>query len=221
MKTLGLVEGEPKKISVNGKDAWLLFPAKLYCGQSLFDSRRESIIIDYFFTDEIPGYQEKPDFLAGGAGCACATRSAWCARASISAARISIVCSALNFTLYNKAIAEKDGPAFVQTGQVKEDCWAGTQARAYANEVRSRRRPPAMKTRRNSTAPIFTALLLAPAWTGMNATSHALEPAGRPAAVVPAVAADIDRPGGAHWVVDPALAGDDLPSGAVRCSISS
>jgi GDPmannose 4,6-dehydratase len=25
-----------------------------------------------------------------------------------------------------------DGPAFVQTGQVKEDCWVGTQARAYA-----------------------------------------------------------------------------------------
>jgi hypothetical protein len=39
----------------------------------------------------------------------------------------------LNFTLYNKAIAEKDGPAFVQTGQVKEDCWVGTQARAYAS----------------------------------------------------------------------------------------
>jgi len=38
----------------------------------------------------------------------------------------------LNFTLYNKAIAEKDGPAFVQTGQVKEDCWVGTQ-RAYAS----------------------------------------------------------------------------------------
>ena len=33
----------PKKVN----DANMLFPAKLYCGQSLFDSRRESIIIDY------------------------------------------------------------------------------------------------------------------------------------------------------------------------------
>ena len=49
---------------------WLLFPAKLYCGQSLLDSRRESIIIDYFFTDEIPGYRQKPDFLAGRNGLA-------------------------------------------------------------------------------------------------------------------------------------------------------
>jgi hypothetical protein len=57
--------------------------------------------------------------------CACATRSGWCARLSISAAPISIGEFALNFTLYNKAIAEKDGPAFAQTGQVKEDCWGG------------------------------------------------------------------------------------------------
>jgi hypothetical protein len=35
--------GIPKKIN----DHNMLFPAKLYCGQSLFDSRRESIIIDY------------------------------------------------------------------------------------------------------------------------------------------------------------------------------
>ena len=33
----------PKKVN----DANMLFPAKVYCGQSLFDSRRESIIIDY------------------------------------------------------------------------------------------------------------------------------------------------------------------------------
>jgi hypothetical protein len=56
------------KIDVNGRDAWLLFPAKLYCGQSLLDSRRESIVIDYAFTDQIEGYREKPDFLAGRRG---------------------------------------------------------------------------------------------------------------------------------------------------------
>lgn len=60
--------GDIPKIDVDGKDAWLLFPAKLYCGESLLDSRREAIIIDYAFTDEIPGYRDKPDFLAGRNG---------------------------------------------------------------------------------------------------------------------------------------------------------
>jgi len=133
LKKLGLVEGDPKKTTINGKDAWLLFPAKLYCGQSLFDSRRESIIIDYFFTEEIPGYQEKPDFLAGRRGVR--------VRDEIRMVRPGFYLGrayldrvfGLNFTLYNKAIAEKDGAAFLQTGQVNEDCWTGTQARAYAN----------------------------------------------------------------------------------------
>ena len=41
---------------------WLLFPAKLYCGQSLVDSRRESVIIDYSYSDEIEGYRaSEPD----------------------------------------------------------------------------------------------------------------------------------------------------------------
>ena len=57
----GLVEGEPKKMSVDGKEAWLLFPAKLYCGQSLLDSRRESVIIDYFFSDELPGREVRAE----------------------------------------------------------------------------------------------------------------------------------------------------------------
>lgn len=133
LKAVGLVEGDPKKISVDGKDAWLLFPAKLYCGQSLFDSRRESIIIDYFFTEEIPGYQEKPDFLAGRRGIR--------VRDEIRMVRPGFYLGrayldrvfGLNFTLYNKSIAEKDGEAFLKTGQIKEDCWPGTQPRAFAS----------------------------------------------------------------------------------------
>ena len=38
----------------------------------------------------------------------------------------------LTFTLYNKEIAERDGPAFLKTGQVNEDCWSGTQQRLVA-----------------------------------------------------------------------------------------
>ena len=32
------------------------FPAKVFCGQSLIDSRRESVILDYAYGDTIPGY---------------------------------------------------------------------------------------------------------------------------------------------------------------------
>lgn len=48
------------------------FPAKLYCGQSLFDSRRESIIIDYKYgVQDLPqGLTSDPaiDWLAGPTG---------------------------------------------------------------------------------------------------------------------------------------------------------
>jgi hypothetical protein len=42
----------------------------------------------------------------------------------------------LNFTLYNKEVADRDGAAFVKTGRVKEDCWPGTQTRAVAASVK-------------------------------------------------------------------------------------
>jgi len=124
LKKAGLVEGEPKKMSYGGKETWLLFPAKLYCGQSLLDARRESIIIDYSFTDEIAGYQENPDFLAGRRGLK--------VRDEIRMIRPGFYLGrayldrgfALNFTLYDKARDD-----FVKTGKVQEDCWPGTQAR--------------------------------------------------------------------------------------------
>ena len=128
LKKAGLVEGEPKKMSYGGKETWLLFPAKLYCGQSLLDARRESVIIDYFFTDEIPGYQESPDFLAG--------RRGFKVRDEIRMIRPGLYLGrayldrgfALNFTLYDKATDERMREEFVKSGgKVQEDCWPGTQ----------------------------------------------------------------------------------------------
>jgi hypothetical protein len=123
--------GDIPKIDVDGKDAWLLFPAKLYCGQSLIDSRRESIIIDYAFTDEIPGYREKPDFLAGRRGLKVRDEirmvrpGLYLGRAYMDHAFI------LNFVLYSKDL-EQAGRAEFETGQVKDDCWSGTQKRVLA-----------------------------------------------------------------------------------------
>jgi hypothetical protein len=132
LKKMGLVEGEPKKVSVRGKETWLLFPAKLYCGQSLLDARRESIIIDYFFTDEIPGYQEKPDYLAGRRGLQIRDEIRMVRPGFYLGRAYADRVFLLTFTLYNKEIAERDGPAFLKAGQVKEDCWMGTQQRAMA-----------------------------------------------------------------------------------------
>ncbi len=130
LKKIGLVEGDPKKMNYGGKETWLLFPAKLYCGQSLLDARRESIIIDYFFSDEIPGYQESPDYLAGRRGLK--------VRDEIRMIRPGLYLGrayldrgfALNFTLYDKATDERLRDEFAKTGQVQQDCWPGTQARS-------------------------------------------------------------------------------------------
>ena len=93
-----------------------MFPAKLYCGQSLLDGRRESIIIDYAFTDDLPGYREMPDMLAG--------RRGFQVRDEIRMVRPGFYLGraylgrsfVLNFVLYNKEIAERDGPGFEKTG---------------------------------------------------------------------------------------------------------
>jgi hypothetical protein len=121
--------GDIQKIDVDGKDAWLLFPAKLYCGQSLLDSRRESIIIDYAFTDELPGYRELPDFLAG--------RNGLKVRDEIRMVRPGLYLGRaytdhvflLNFILYNKQLAEQGESDFL-AGKLQQDCWPGTQSRA-------------------------------------------------------------------------------------------
>ncbi|MBR0566533.1 hypothetical protein J5J83_10440 [Azoarcus sp. L1K30] len=133
LKKVGLVEESADnpltKTTVNGKDQWLLFPAKLYCGQSLLDGRRESIIIDYAFTDELPGYHRMPDMLAGRDGFAIRDEirmvypGFYLGRAYMD--RTFVV----NFVLYNKEIAERARDEFLKTGQVQQDCWTGTQQR--------------------------------------------------------------------------------------------
>lgn len=116
-----------QKLDVDGKDAWLLFPAKLYCGQSLLDGRRESVIIDYAFTDDLPGYREMPDVLAGREGLEIRDEIRM-VRPGFYLGRAYIKkVFALNFTLYNKAVADKESPAFTSSGSVAEDCWVGNQ----------------------------------------------------------------------------------------------
>ena len=115
-----------EKISVNGRDAFLLFPARLYCGQSLLDGRRESVIIDYAFSDELPGYRAEPDALGG--------RNGLRIRDEIRMVRPGFYLGraylnrifGVNFTLYKADVAEA-GLADFRAGRFPEDCWTGTQ----------------------------------------------------------------------------------------------
>jgi hypothetical protein len=124
------------KIDVDHRDAWLLFPARLYCGQSLLDGRRESVIIDYAFSDDISGYREKPDYLA--------SRRGFQVRDEIRMIRPGFYLGraylggvfALNFTLYNEQTANAGLEDWIQTGKTGEDCRIGSQRLAAAGMPR-------------------------------------------------------------------------------------
>lgn len=108
---------------------WLLFPAKLYCGQSLVDGRRESVIVDYSYTDEIEGYRASPDSLAGRGGLRIRDEIRMIRPGFYLGRAYTNRMFLLNFTLYNEQVANRDGPAFAAGGAVAEDCWPGEQAR--------------------------------------------------------------------------------------------
>lgn len=111
---------------------WLLFPAKVYCGQSLLDGRRESIIVDYAFADEIEGFRESPDGLAGRKGLKIRDEirmirpGFYLGRAYMNRAFL------LNFTLYNPELAGAEAESFVGGVPLVEDCWTGEQVRSAA-----------------------------------------------------------------------------------------
>jgi hypothetical protein len=115
-----------EKISVNGRDAFLLFPASLYCGQSLLDGRRESVIIDYAFSDELPGYRAEPDALGGRTGVRIRDEIRMVRPGFYLGRAYMNRIFGLNFTLYKADVAEA-GLTDFRAGRVTEDCWAGTQ----------------------------------------------------------------------------------------------
>lgn len=110
-------------------DVWLLFPAKLYCGQSLLDGRRESIIIDYAYTDELPNYRASPDSLAGRGGLRIRDEIRMVRPGFYLGRAYAHGIFLLNFTLYNPEMADEAAEGFAGGAQVAEDCWAGEQVR--------------------------------------------------------------------------------------------
>jgi hypothetical protein len=65
LKPLIKDSGSIPKLTFDGQTTWLLFPAKVSCGDSLLDPARRSIVIDYAKGTEVEGYREIPDKLAG------------------------------------------------------------------------------------------------------------------------------------------------------------
>lgn len=110
--------------TIDGRKVGLLFPAKLYCGQSLLDSRRESVIIDYFYGDEIDGYLPAFDYVAGRDGLRIRDEirmvrpGFYLGRAYLGKLFL------LNFTLYSDSAS--------RTANVREDCRPGSQQVAAA-----------------------------------------------------------------------------------------
>ncbi len=113
-------------------DVYLLFPAKLHCGQSLLDGRRESIIIDYAYNDELPGYQERPDALVGRNGLRIRDEIRMIRPGLYLGRAYANKVFLLNFVLYNSEVAEAGLAAFEAGDAVAEDCWTGEQIRQAA-----------------------------------------------------------------------------------------
>ena len=111
---------------VLGREVGLLFPAKLYCGRSLLDDRRESIIIDYADNDQIDRYIDKVDKLVGRKGLQ--IRDEICmVRPGLYLGRAYFgTIFGLNFVLHNEDVETREGPDFQSRGGViQEECAAG------------------------------------------------------------------------------------------------
>jgi hypothetical protein len=129
LMTATIPRADPLHVVIPNNRVWLLFPAKLFCGQSLVDSRRESVIIDYAYGDEIAGYRPSPDSLAG--------RNGLRVRDEVRMVRPGLYLGRayanrmflLNFTLYNAMTAERDAASFAAGAEIAEDCWPGEQIR--------------------------------------------------------------------------------------------
>jgi hypothetical protein len=109
-------------VTIGGKEvqAWELFPAKVYCGESLIDARRESVIIDYAYGDRIAGYNEPIDFLA--------TREGFYIRDEIRRVRPGLYLGKayLNRMTFLTFVLQSEVHGVEDT----QECWGGTQKRS-------------------------------------------------------------------------------------------
>ena len=152
----------PLRFIMPEKKVSVLFPAKVYCGQSLLDGRRESIIIDYNYAEDIPGYRANPDSLVGRGGLRLRDEirmvrpGFYLGRAYVG--RVFL----LNFTLYDERLADGQRAGFLAGQPVIEDCWTGEQTAHNTSTVRAERRRRAV----NGTGRAAKSSKLSATWIG-------------------------------------------------------
>ena len=116
MKWQGISQQSPLKLPIK------LFPAKVYCGQSLLDARRESIVIDYAFSETLPEYARAPHINAffGPRGLQIRDEMRM-VRPGLYLGRVYMGrFHTMNFVLFRKELMAAGGPR-------SEACWLGTQ----------------------------------------------------------------------------------------------
>lgn len=120
----------------------MLFPAKVYCGQSLFDSRRESIVIDYKYGQEdFPQYltdaqdpltkaqRLKLDWVAGPRGLAIRDEIRM-VRPGLYLGRAYVHGAFLLYFALESGSVNADAPAVAN-----DDCWIGHQRQLARNKA--------------------------------------------------------------------------------------
>jgi len=104
----GVSRDEMRIEEVFGDEVALLFPAKLYTGDSQFDPRRPSVIIDYAETAQIEGYIDKIDRLGGKQGLKIRDEIRMLRPGFYLGRAYFGTLFGLNFTLYNGEVARGD-----------------------------------------------------------------------------------------------------------------
>jgi hypothetical protein len=107
---------EMRREEIFGKRVALLFPARLYTGDSLFDKRRPSVIIDYAGNDQIEGYIDKIDRAVGSEGLEIRDEIRMVRPGFYLGRAYFGTLFGLNFTLYNGDVAARDTAAWAAAG---------------------------------------------------------------------------------------------------------
>jgi hypothetical protein len=95
-----------------GNRVALLFPAKLYIGNSQFDPRRPSVIIDYADAAQIDGYIEQIDRLVGKDGLMIRDEIRMVRPGFYLGRAYFGTLFGLNFTLFNEDVARSETAAW-------------------------------------------------------------------------------------------------------------
>jgi hypothetical protein len=106
------------KLTFDGQTTWLLFPAKLSCGESRLDPTRPSVVIDYARGNEVEGYRPIPDKIAGPEGLNIRDEVRIVRRGFYLGRAYFGLRFALNFTLLDPATETDTSPA----PDIRQDC---------------------------------------------------------------------------------------------------